>query len=103
MCDLKIAQAIKKIRLVDVAIVAASILAAAGFWTRNMLLIALIIPAGIILIKHKSTTREERDRREALSLYSLAVSLFIPIIIIFALISYFFLKLIPIVIENWQV
>ena len=99
---MKISHAIKKIRLVDVAIVAASALAAVGFWTRNILLIALIIPAGIILVKHKATTQQERDRREALSLYSLAVSLFIPIIIIFALISYFILKLIPVVIENWQ-
>ena len=99
---MKALKTIKTIRLVDVAIVAASVLAAAGFWTRNILLIALIIPAGIILVKHKATTQQERDRREALSLYSLAVSLFIPIVIIFALIIYFILKLIPVVIENWQ-
>ena len=95
-------QSIKKVRLVDVAIVAASVLAAAGFWTRNILLIALIIPAGIILVKHKAATKKERDRREALSLYSLAVSLLMPIIIVFVLIIYFILKIIPVIIENWQ-
>ena len=95
-------QSIKGVRLVDLAIVAASVLAAAGFWTRNILLIALIIPAGIILVKHKATTQEERDRREALSLNSLAVSLLMPIIIIFSLIVYFILKIIPLIIENWQ-
>ena len=93
---------IKKIRLVDMAIVAASILAAAGFWTRNIFLIALIIPAGIILVKHKATTQEERDRREALSLYSLAISLFVPIIIIFTLIVYTIIKFIPLIIASWQ-
>ncbi len=93
---------IKSIRLVDIAIVAASVLAAAGFWTRNIWLIALIVPAGIILVKHKAATREERDRREILSLYSLAVSLFIPIIILFALIIYFVLGIIPVIIDSWQ-
>ena len=92
-----------KIRLVDTAIVAASVLAAAGFWTRNIILLALIIPAGIILVKHKAATKAERDRRESLSLYSLAISLFIPIIIIFFLIIYFFWKIIPVIIENWQI
>ena len=89
---MKITQAIRKIRLVDVAIVAASVLAATGFWTRNIFLIALIIPAGIILVKHKATTQQERERREALSLYSLAVSLFIPIIIIFCLNHLFYFE-----------
>ena len=100
--EVRVFQTIKKVKLVDIAIVAASVLAAAGFWTRNIFLIALIIPAGIILAKHKATNREERDRRETLSLYSLAISLFIPIIIIFALIIFFILKIIPIVIDNWQ-
>ncbi|CAB1057551.1 hypothetical protein D1BOALGB6SA_2304 [Olavius sp. associated proteobacterium Delta 1] len=93
---------LKNIRLVDVAIVAASVLAAAGFWTRNILLIALIIPAGIVLVTSKATTKEERDRRESLSLKSLAFSLFIPIIIILAMVIYFIGKLVPTIIENWQ-
>ncbi len=99
---MRIFQTIKNVKLVDIAIVAASVLAAAGFWTRNFMLIALIIPAGIILVKHKAATREERDRRETLSLYSLAISLFIPIIIIFSLIIFFILKIIPVIIDNWQ-
>jgi hypothetical protein len=92
----------KKIKLVDVAIIAASVLAAAGFWTRNILLIALIIPAGIVLVTNKATTKEERDRRESLSLKSLAFSLFIPIVIIFAMVIYFIGKLLPIIVSNWQ-
>ncbi|MBW2442423.1 MAG: hypothetical protein JRH12_18240 [Deltaproteobacteria bacterium] len=100
--NVRVLQKIKRIRLVDVAIVAASVLAAAGFWTRNILLIALIIPAVVILVTHRATTREERERRETLSLYSLAISLFIPIIIIFALIIYAILKIIPLIIDNWQ-
>ena len=100
--NVRVLQKIKRIRLVDVAIVAASVLAAAGFWTRNILLIALIIPAVVILVTHRATTREERDRRETLSLYSLAISLFIPIIIIFSLIIYAILKIIPLIIDNWQ-
>jgi len=100
--NVRVLQKIKRIRLVDVAIVAASVLAAAGFWTRNILLIALIIPAVVILVTHRATTREERERRETLSLYSLAISLFIPIIIIFSLIIYAILKIIPLIIDNWQ-
>jgi hypothetical protein len=100
--NVRVLQKIKRIRLVDVAIVAASVLAAAGFWTRNILLIALIIPPVVILVTHRATTREERDRRETLSLYSLAISLFIPIIIIFSLIIYAILKIIPLIIDNWQ-
>jgi uncharacterized membrane protein YphA (DoxX/SURF4 family) len=100
--NVRVLQKTKRIRLVDVAIVAASVLAAAGFWTRNILLIALIIPAVVILVTHRATTREERERRETLSLYSLAISLFIPIIIIFALIIYAILKIIPLIIDNWQ-
>ena len=99
---MRIFQTIKKVKLVDIAIVAASVLAATGFWTRNIVLIALIIPAGIVLVKHKATTQEERDRRETLSLYSLAISLFIPIIIIFSLIVYFILNIIPVIIDSWQ-
>lgn len=100
--NVRVLQKIKRIRLVDVAIVAASVLAAAGFWTRNILLIALIIPPVVILVTHRTTTREERDRRETLSLYSLAISLFIPIIIIFSLIIYAILKIIPLIIDSWQ-
>lgn len=100
--NVRVLQKIKRIRLVDVAIVAASVLAAAGFWTRNILLIALIIPAVVILVTHRATTREERERRETLSLYSLAISLFVPIIIIFPLIIYAILKIIPLIIDNWQ-
>lgn len=99
---MRIFQSIKSVKLVDVAIVAASVLAAAGFWTRNIVLIALIIPAGIILVKHKATTQAERDRRETLSLYSLAISLLIPIIIIFSLIIFVILKFIPVIIDSWQ-
>ena len=94
---------VQKIKLIDAAIVAASVLAAAGFWTRNIVLLALIIPAGIILVKHKAATKEERDRRENLSLYSLAFSLFIPIVIIFFLIIYFFWKIVPVIVENWKI
>ena len=88
----KIFQTIERITLVDIAIVAASVLAAAGFWTRNIFLLALIIPAGILLVKHKAATKEERDRRETLSLTSLAISLFIPIVIIFFFDHLFYLE-----------
>ena len=92
----------KKIKLVDIAIVSASILAATGFWTRNIFLIALIIPAGIVLVTSKATTREERDRRESLSLRSFAFSLFIPIVIIFAMAVFFIGKLVPVILKSWQ-
>ena len=88
-------QFLKKIRLIDAAIVAISILAAIGFWTRNILIIALLIPAGIYVIKHKAATKEEKGRREALSLKSFAISLVVPIIIVFSLIVFFADKTYP--------
>ena len=92
----------KNIRLVDVAIVATSVLAAAAFWTRNIFLIALLIPIGIYLVTNRAKTKEERDRRESLTVRSLAFSLFIPIIIIFLGMIYIIIKLVPLIIENWQ-
>jgi hypothetical protein len=93
---------LKKIRRIDTAIVAISILAAIGFWTRNLLIIALLIPAGIYVIKHKAATKEEQERRQALSLKSFAVSLIVPILIVFSLIVFLLIRLIPLIIENWQ-
>ena len=72
------------------------------FWSRNLIVIALAIPAGIYIIRHKAASKEEKDRREALSTKSLAVSLFIPIIIVFGLTVYVLIKLIPLIIQHWH-
>ena len=86
---------IKSIRPVDVAIVAAAILGAIGFWIRNIILIALAIPLGIYVVSHKAKTKAEKDRRENLALRSFAVSLFIPIIIVFILVIIFIIRIVP--------
>jgi hypothetical protein len=91
-----------KIRRIDVAIVALSVLAAVGFWSRNILIIGLAIPAGIYIIKHKAGSEAEKERREALSIKSLAVSLVIPVIIVFSLTVYLLIKLVPVIIHNWN-
>ena len=93
---------LKKIQLIDAAIVAISILTATGFWTRNLLFIALLIPAGVYVVKHKAATKEEKGRREALSIKSFAISLVVPIIVVFSLIVFLLIKLIPLIIENWH-
>ena len=93
---------LKHIRFIDVVIVAISILAAIGFWTRNVWVLVLLIPAAIIVIKHKAASKEEKDRREALSLKSFAVTLVVPIIIVFGLIVFLIVKLIPLIIASWQ-
>jgi len=92
---------LKSIKLVDVAIVTASILAAIGFWMRNIILIAMVIPLGIYIVTHKAKTKAEKDRRESLALRSFAASLFIPIIIVFILIVIFFIKIVPRIISAW--
>ena len=99
---MKLFKSVKKIRFIDATIVAISILAAIGFWTRNVWIIALLVPAGIYVIKHKATSKEEKERREALSLKSFAVSLVVPIIIVLSLIVFLIIKLIPIIVANWQ-
>lgn len=88
--------------LVDVAIVAAAILTAVAFWTRNFIAIALLIPTGIILVRNKAVTKEERERRETLATRSLAVSLILPISLIMCLVIYFFIIMVPRIIYHWQ-
>lgn len=89
------------IKRVDAAIVAASILAAIGFWTRNIILIAMVIPLGVYIVTHKAKTKAEKDRRESLALRSFAASLFIPIIIVFILTVIFIIRIVPKILEAW--
>jgi len=91
-----------KQRLNDAAIISAAFLTAVAFWTRNFIAIALLLPAGILLVRHRGRDREEQTRREALALRSLAISLMLPIAIVLALIFYFFWRLIPEIINHWQ-
>jgi hypothetical protein len=91
-----------KQRLIDATIVAAAFLTAIAFWTRNMIAIALLLPAGILLVRHRARSKAERQRREALALHSLAISLILPIIVVLALIFYFLWNLIPEIIVHWQ-
>jgi hypothetical protein len=62
----------------------------------------VLIPSGIWIYKRMGRTREERERLEALSLRSLAVSMLLPILLTIAAAVYFFWKIIPMIIENWQ-
>lgn len=89
-------------RLIDAAIVSAAFLTAAAFWTRNILAIALLLPAGILLIRHRSRDNAEQQRREALALHSLAISLLLPILVVLGLIFYFLWTLIPEIVAHWQ-
>lgn len=91
-----------KQRLIDATIVAAAFLTAIAFWTRNMIAIALLLPAGILLVRHRARSKAELQRREALALHSLAISLILPIIVVLALIFYFLWNLIPEIIAHWQ-
>lgn len=91
-----------KQRLIDAAIVAAAFLTAVAFWTRNIIAIALLLPAGILLIRHRSRDKQEQQRRETLALHSLAISLILPIVVVLAVIFYFLWTLVPEIIANWQ-
>jgi hypothetical protein len=77
-------------------------LTAIAFWTRNLIAIALLLPAGILLVRHRARSKAERQRREALALHSLAISLILPILVVLALIFYFLWNLIPEIIAHWQ-
>jgi hypothetical protein len=92
----------RKIGLIDVALVAAAVLTAIGFWTRNIIAIALLIPAGILLVRHRADTKEEKDRREALVTKTFMVSLLLPIMLVMALVAYFLFQIVPLIIRNWQ-
>jgi len=91
-----------KQRLIDAGIVAAAFLTAVAFWTRNIIAIALLLPAGILLIRHRARNKDEQERRETLALRSLAVSLLLPIAVVLALIFYFLWNLIPEIVTHWQ-
>ncbi|MGB5424693.1 MAG: hypothetical protein WBN03_21175 [Desulfobacterales bacterium] len=92
----------RKIRLIDVALVAAAVLTAIAFWTRNIIVIALLIPAGIVLVRHRADTKEEKDRREALATKALMLSLLLPIVLVMSLVIYFLVKTVPLIIRYWQ-
>ena len=92
----------RKRGLIDFALVATAVLAAIAFWTRNILFIALLIPAGIILVRHRADTKEEKDRREALATKTFMLSLVLPIVLILGLAVYFLVKTVPLIIRYWQ-
>jgi hypothetical protein len=92
----------RRVRIIDAAIVLAAILTAVAFWTRNIIAIFLLIPAGIFLIKHKASSKEEKVRRELLATRSLAASLIIPIIVVLGLAVYFLIQLVPVIIASWN-
>ena len=84
------------------ALVAAAVLTAIAFWTRNIIVIALLIPAGIVLVRHRADTKEEKDRREALATKALMLSLLLPIVLVMSLVIYFLVKTVPLIIRYWQ-
>ena len=92
----------RKNGLIDVALVATAILTAIAFWTRNIIFIALLIPVGIILIRHRADTKEEIDRRETLATKAFMLSLLLPIVLVMILVIYFLVKTVPLIIHYWQ-
>jgi heme/copper-type cytochrome/quinol oxidase subunit 2 len=92
----------RKNGLIDVALVATAILTAIAFWTRNIIFIALLLPAGIMLVRHRADTSEEKDRREALATKTFMLSLLLPIVLIMGLAVYFLVKTVPLIILYWQ-
>ena len=92
----------RKIGLIDVALVAAAILTAIAFWTRNIIFIALLIPAGIMLVRHRADTKKEKDRREALATRSFMLALLLPIVLMMGLALTFLVKIVPLIIRYWQ-
>ncbi len=92
----------RKIGLIDVALVATAILTAIAFWTRNIIFIALLIPAGIMLVRYRADTKKEKDRREALATRSFMLALLLPIVLIMGLALTFLVKIVPLIIRYWQ-
>jgi hypothetical protein len=92
----------RKNGLIVGALVATAILTAIAFWTRNIIAIALLIPAGIILVHHRADTKEEKERREALATKTFMLSLLLPIVLITGLALYFLVKTVPLIIRYWQ-
>ncbi len=92
----------RKIGLIDVALVATAILTAIAFWTRNIIFIALLIPAGIMLVRYRADTKKEKDRREALATRSFMLALLLPIVLIMGLALTFLVRIVPLIIRYWQ-
>jgi heme/copper-type cytochrome/quinol oxidase subunit 2 len=92
----------RRFRVVDAVIVLTAILTALAFWTRNVIAIFLLLPCAVFLIKHKTVSKEERARREALATRSFAATLLIPIIVVLGLAVYFLITLVPEIVANWK-
>jgi hypothetical protein len=91
----------RRFRGVDAAIVSTAILLALAFWTRNIVVVFLLIPCAVFLIKHRTTSRQERTRREVLATRSFAATLIIPIIVVLVLAVYFLIRLVPVIVASW--
>jgi len=94
--------ALTKSRKVNLAIILISASAALMFWTREVWPIILLAPALLVLHKYRATTVEEKDRRQELSQRSFAVSLIIPIAVLFIFFIVFLWKIIPSIVGNWS-
>ena len=91
-----------KTLLINFCIIASPVLLIIVYFTGEYL---LFIPAAIMAIyvhKNKSITKQEKDRREDLSNKSFAASLFIPIIVIFVILIFVLIKIIPLILKSYQ-
>lgn len=52
--------------------------------------------------KNRAKIKQEKERHEDLSHKALAASLFIPIIVIFVAVIFVLIKVIPLIIKNYQ-
>ena len=89
-------------KLLNFCIIASPVLLIIGYFTGQYW---LFVPAVVMVIyahKNKAKTKQEKERREDLSNKALAASLFIPIIVIFLMLIFVLMKIVPLVLKNYQ-
>ncbi len=89
-------------KLLNFCIIVSPVLLIIGYFTGQYW---LFIPAVVMVVyvhKNKAKTKKEGERREDLSNKALAASLFIPIIVIFFVLIFVLIKIIPLVLKSFH-
>ncbi|MCP3930931.1 MAG: hypothetical protein GY705_17740 [Bacteroidetes bacterium] len=91
-----------KVGIVEIAIILEGILLGLIFITHSLWLFIPLIIVGIYCYAHKAKTKEETERRESISNQAFAFGLLIPVFLIIGFFTWLIVKLIPVIINNWQ-
>ena len=91
-----------KTKLINFCIIAPPVLMIIAYLTGEYLLFIPAVILAIYVYIHKPETEKEKERREDLSNKSFAASLLVPIMVIFVVLIFILIKIIPLILKSFQ-